>query len=87
MPTRVGPAKTARRATDRGTGHERANALNGARYALWKNPVDLTDNEIEMLACIAKTDPRLDGAYPPEGRSAGCLRHQGRRGNEPSISG
>lgn len=83
-PTRVGPAKTARRAADRGlTGHEQANALNGARYAWWKNPVDLTDNQIEMLACLAKTDPRLRDAYPPEGRSAACLRHEGRRATNP----
>ena len=44
-------------------GHERAKALKGARYALWKNPETLTLNQSEMLAWIAKTDPRLHRAY------------------------
>jgi transposase len=44
-------------------GHERAKALKGARYALWKNPGTLTVNQANMLAWIAKTDPRLHRAY------------------------
>ena len=44
-------------------GHERAAALKGARYALWKNPEDLTTRQGEKLAWIAKTDPRLHRAY------------------------
>jgi transposase len=44
-------------------GHERARALKNARYALWKNPEDLTDRQADKLAWIAKTDPRLHRAY------------------------
>jgi transposase len=34
-----------------------------ARYALWKNPENLTDNQQAQLDWIAKTDPRLHRAY------------------------
>ena len=43
--------------------HERAHKLKGARYALWKNPEDLTERQTAKLAWIAKTDPRLYRAY------------------------
>jgi len=49
--------RTARRAT--GT----ARALKHARYALWKNPENLTEKQAQKLAWIAKTDPRLHRAY------------------------
>ena len=44
-------------------GYERARKLKGARYALWKNPEDLTERQSAKLAWIAKTDPRLHRAY------------------------
>ena len=44
-------------------GHERARALRHARYALWKNPENLSEREGDKLAWIAKTDPRLHRAY------------------------
>jgi len=44
-------------------GRERARQLKGARYALWKNPEDLTERQTAKLAWIAKTDPRLHRAY------------------------
>lgn len=44
-------------------GHEKKRALKNARYALWKNPENLTPNQQEKLAWIAKTDPRLHRAY------------------------
>jgi transposase len=44
-------------------GSERAKALKGARYSLWKNPDDLTENQQVMLSWIAATDPRLYRAY------------------------
>jgi transposase len=44
-------------------GNERAKALKGARYALWKNPEDLTENQQAKLAWIAATDPTLYRAY------------------------
>lgn len=40
-----------------------AKALKHARYALWKNPENLTERQAEKLAWIAKTDPRLHRAY------------------------
>src|SRR5262249_52738498 len=44
-------------------GHERAAKLKRARYALWKNPEDLTERQTEKLAWIAKTDTQLYRAY------------------------
>ncbi len=44
-------------------GSDRAKALKHARYALWKNPEDLTERQSAKLAWIAKTDPRLHRAY------------------------
>lgn len=40
-----------------------ARRLKTARYALWKNPENLTDRQRQKLAWIAKTDPRLHRAY------------------------
>ena len=53
-------AVTQRRA-GRATGQ--AKALKHARYALWKNPENLTDRQQAKLAWIAKTDPKLWRAY------------------------
>jgi transposase len=50
-----------RRRAGRASGH--ARALKHARYALWKNPENLTDHQQEKLAWIAKVDPRLHRAY------------------------
>ena len=44
-------------------GSERAKALKGARFALWKNPEDLSDLQQSQLSWIATTDPRLHRAY------------------------
>lgn len=44
-------------------GTDRAKALKGARFALWKNPENLTDNQRLKLDWIATTDPRLHRAY------------------------
>ena len=40
-----------------------ARRLKGARYALWKNPDNLTERQRDKLAWIAKNDPRLHRAY------------------------
>ena len=37
--------------------------MRRARYALWKNPQNLTERQQVKLAWIAKTDPRLYRAY------------------------
>ena len=50
-----------RRRAGRATGH--ARVLKRARYALWKNPENLTPHQQHKLAWIAKTDPRLHRAY------------------------
>jgi transposase len=44
-------------------GSDRATALKGARWSLWKNPEDLTENQQVKLKWIAQTDPRLYRAY------------------------
>jgi transposase len=44
-------------------GHQRAQALKRARYALWKNPENITDRQRHKLVWIAQTDPRLYRAY------------------------
>jgi transposase len=57
---------TARGALDRrraGRASGQAKKFKHARYALWKNPEDLTDNQRDKLEWIAKTDPRLYRAY------------------------
>lgn len=53
-----------------GPGHRRAHGsldryrgIARARYALWKNPENLTDNQRAKLDWIAKTEPRLHEAY------------------------
>lgn len=64
----------ARQEPKRGRGRPRADApprpaselakgYKGARYALWKNPENLTDNQQIKLAWIATTDPKLYRAY------------------------
>jgi transposase len=40
-----------------------ATELKGARYALWKNPKDLTERQQGKLASIAVTNKRLYRAY------------------------
>ena len=42
---------------------ELVKGLKGARYSLWKNPEDLTENQQTKLAWIATTNPRLYRAY------------------------
>lgn len=44
-------------------GHQRAQGLKRARYALWKNPENLTGRQRQKLDWIARTDPRLWRAY------------------------
>lgn len=47
----------------RGGDTEAAKDLKGARYALWKNPQDLTQNQQGQLAKIAKVNQPLYKAY------------------------
>lgn len=51
----------ARRRAGRAGGH--AKALKHARFALWKNPENLTSRQRAKLDWVAKTDPRLHRAY------------------------
>ncbi|EWT01938.1 transposase, partial [Intrasporangium chromatireducens Q5-1] len=50
-----------KRRAGRASGH--AKDLKGARYALWKNPENLTDKQQAKLAWVAKIDPRLYRGY------------------------
>jgi transposase len=43
--------------------HQRVQILTRSRYALWKNPENLTSHQRARLEWIAKTDPRLWRAY------------------------
>jgi transposase len=57
-----------RRRTDPGNGRAKsavgqARSIKQARYALWKNPDQLTVRQRHQLDWIAKTDPRLWRAY------------------------
>lgn len=59
---------TGRRRTDPATGRAGgavgdAKAIKRSRYALWKNPENLTDRQQAKLDWIAKTDPNLYRAY------------------------
>ena len=42
---------------------DRARGLKNSRYALWKNPENLTEKQQAKLAWIVQTDPRLGRAY------------------------
>ena len=44
-------------------GHEQARGLKHARYALWKNPDNLTERQRDKLAWIAATNPKLYRGY------------------------
>ena len=59
--TAQGRVRDTRRARHKSTGP--AKAYMQIRYALWKNPEDLTANQHAKIAWIAKTDPRLHRAY------------------------
>jgi transposase len=58
-PGRHNPTTGARRGKATGTSLK----ISRARYALWKNPGDLTNNQRTQLEWIAKTDPKLHRAY------------------------
>lgn len=49
------------RSYNRTTGH--AKALKNSRFALWKNPENLTTRQAAKLAWIAKAEPTLHRAY------------------------
>ena len=51
----------AQRRAGRASGH--AKALKHARFALWKNPENLTSRQQAKLDWVAKTNPRLHRAY------------------------
>lgn len=57
------PRKHGTQASGPRPGHDLAKALKGARYALWKNPENLTDKQQAKLDWIATTDPRLHRSY------------------------
>lgn len=67
----------ARRAGETG----RANDLKGARYALWKDPTDLTERQRTKLAWIARTNAPLYRAYLLGGAAADGLRSPGGGGD------
>lgn len=59
--TRTLRARRAAGKLNRSTGH--AQALKNSRFALWKNPENLTTRQQAKLAWIAKAEPTLHRAY------------------------
>ncbi len=72
-------AVTQRRAR-RATGD--AKKLKGARYALWKNPENLTAHQQAKLAWVAKTNPTLHRGYLLKEGLRFVLRVKGQAGKE-----
>jgi transposase len=60
---RRGPGGSGRDRRGRAASTGAAQGLKRARWALWKNPENLTDKQQTKLDWIAKTDPRLYRAY------------------------
>ena len=58
---RAGQTRSKGRGTRLSTGD--ARRYKSVRYALWKNPDNLTDTQRQKLAWVAKTDPRLHRAW------------------------
>lgn len=56
-----------------------ARDLKGARYALWRNPEDLTERQEAKLAWIAKVNGRLYRAYLLKEQFRQIIRLKGRR--------
>ena len=59
---------------------EAADDLKGARYALWKNPEDLTKNQKAKLSVIQDTNMRLYRAYLLKEQLRKVFRLRGKRG-------
>ena len=56
---------------------DRAKQLKNCRYALWKNPEDLTDRQANKLAWIAKHNNRLYRAYLLKEQLRLVFQHRG----------
>ena len=54
-----GRGRAPRDATEQIPAYQRVKILTRSRYALWKNPENLTEHQPARLEWIAKTDPRL----------------------------
>ena len=63
-------------------GNDLAKGLKGARYALWKNPENLTDNQRAKLEWVAKTDPRLHRGYLLKEALRFCFKVKGQAGKD-----
>ncbi|MGH7747609.1 MAG: ISL3 family transposase, partial [Candidatus Dormibacteria bacterium] len=59
-----------------------ADALKGCRYALWKNPENLTDRQTAKLAWVAKTNAPLYRAYLLKEELRLVIRLKGEEGVE-----
>ncbi len=53
--------------------------LKGCRYALWKNPEDLTDRQARKLAWVARHNSQLYRAYMLKEQLRLVFQHRGRR--------
>jgi len=59
-----------------------ARDLKGARYALWKNPENLTDRQQAKLAWVAKVDHQLYRAYLLKEQLREVFRLRGSEGKQ-----
>jgi transposase len=57
-----------------------AKELKGCRFALWKNPEDLTENQAAKLSWIAQSNARLYRAYLLKEQLRQVFRLKGKRG-------
>lgn len=64
-----------------------AHELKGARFALWKNPEDLTERQEAKLAMIARTNDKLYRAYLLKEQLRQVFHLRGRRRWPSSMTG
>jgi len=61
-----------------------AGDLKGARFALWKNPEDLTANQEARLSWVQATNQRLYRAYLLKEQLRQVFKASGRRRHRPA---
>ena len=83
--TRPRRPSSRRRAGTRATGQ--AKALKHARYALWKNPENLTDRQPRQARLDRQDRPAAAPGLPAEGRAPHRLRLDGAKASRPWTGG
>ena len=68
-------------------GHERARKLKGARYALWKNPENLTDRQQRQAGLDRQDRSRLYRAYLLKEGLRLCFQSKAKKASRPWTGG